>query len=140
MNATGFLVNSAGQYLNGWAVNPTTGVADQNALVPIQVNQSTYNPVATQNVTLSANLPATPTAGTATTASPLSSQITVYDSLGTAHSVTLNWSQTPDPASATYPRGFCRTNGLFRSASRKQLRRFRQLRASQTRLTPEKPR
>jgi flagellar hook protein FlgE len=105
MNATGFLVNSAGQYLNGWAVNPTTGVADQNALVPIQVNQSTYNPVATQNVTLSANLPATPTAGTATIASPLSSQITVYYSLGTAHSVTLKWSQTPDPTSTTIPQG-----------------------------------
>ena len=64
MNASGYLVNSAGQYLNGWAVNPSTGVADQNALVPIQVSQSTYNPVATSNVTLSANLPATPAAGT----------------------------------------------------------------------------
>ena len=93
MNSTGYLVNSAGQYLNGWTVNPSTGVANQNALVPIQVNQSTYNPVATQNVTLSANLPATPAAGTATNASPLSSQITVYDSLGTAHNVILNWVQ-----------------------------------------------
>jgi flagellar hook protein FlgE len=93
MNASGYLVNSAGQYLNGWTVNPATGVADQNALVPIQVSQSTYNPVATSNVTLSANLPATPTAGTATAAAPLSSQITVYDALGTAHTVTLNWSQ-----------------------------------------------
>jgi len=93
MNASGYLVNSAGQYLNGWAVNSATGIADQNALVPIQVSQSTYNPVATSNVTLAANLPATPTAGTATAASPLSSQITVYDALGTAHTVTLKWSQ-----------------------------------------------
>lgn len=93
MNATGYLVNNGGQYLNGWTVNPTTNVVNQNALVPIQVNQSTYNPVASSNVTLAANLPATPTAGTATAASPLSSQITVYDALGTAHSVTLNWTQ-----------------------------------------------
>ena len=93
MNNQGYLVNSGGQYLNGWSVNSTTGAVDQNALVPIQVNQQTYNPVATSNVTLSANLPATPTAGTATAASPLSSQITVYDSLGTAHTVNLNWSQ-----------------------------------------------
>ena len=93
MNAQGYLVNSGGQYLNGWTVNSKTGAADQNALVPIQVNQQTYNPVATSNVTLSANLPATPTAGTATTAAPLSSQITVYDSLGTAHTVDLNFSQ-----------------------------------------------
>jgi flagellar hook protein FlgE len=93
MNASGFLVNSAGQYLNGWAVNSATNVADQNKLAPIQVSQSTYNPVATTNVTLSANLPATPTTGTATAASPLSSQITVYDALGTAHAVTLNWTE-----------------------------------------------
>jgi flagellar hook protein FlgE len=93
MNAQGYLVNSGGQYLNGWSVNPKTNAVDQNALVPIQVNQQTYNPVATSNVTLSANLPATPTSGTATAAAPLSSQITVYDSLGTAHTVDLNWSQ-----------------------------------------------
>jgi flagellar hook protein FlgE len=103
MNASGYLVNSAGQYLNGWAVNSTTGVANQNTLVPIQVNQSTYNPVATQNVTLSANLPATPTTGTATAASPLSSQITVYDSLGTAHPVTLNWTQSLSAAGVAIP-------------------------------------
>jgi flagellar hook protein FlgE len=93
MNSTGYLVNGAGQYLNGWSVAPATNVVNQNALVPIQVNQSTYNPVATTDVTLSANLPATPTAGTATSSSPLSSQITVYDALGTAHTVTLNWTQ-----------------------------------------------
>ncbi len=103
MNARGYLVNSAGQYLNGWSVNSTTGVADQNGLVPIQVNQSTYNPVATQNVTLAANLPATPAKGTATTASPLSSQITVYDSLGTAHSVTLNWTQAVNASGQDVP-------------------------------------
>lgn len=94
MNSSGFLVNSAGQYLNGWSVDPTTNVVNQNALMPIQVSQSTYNPVASTSVTLAANLPATPTSGTATSASPLSSQITVYDALGTAHSVTLNWTQT----------------------------------------------
>ncbi len=93
MNAQGYLVNSAGDYLNGWSVNAATGVADQNALAPIQVSQSTYNPVATSSVTLAANLPATPATGTATAASPLSSQITVYDALGTAHTVTLNWVQ-----------------------------------------------
>jgi flagellar hook protein FlgE len=79
MNSQGYLVNTAGQYLNGWSVNPVTNAVDQNALVP--------------NVTLSANLPATPTSGTATAAAPLSSQITVYDALGTAHTVDLNWSQ-----------------------------------------------
>jgi flagellar hook protein FlgE len=116
MNATGYLVNSAGQYLNGWSVNPSTNVVDQNALVPIQINQSTIPPLPTQNVTLAANLPATPTAGTGVAAymsaavppvfvpaSPLSSQITVYDALGTAHSVTLNWTQAVDPNNQPTP-------------------------------------
>ena len=44
-------------------------------------------------VTLAANLPATPAAGTATAATPISSQITVYDALGIAHSVNLNFTQ-----------------------------------------------
>jgi len=130
MNATGFLVNSAGQYLNGWSVNSSTGVADQNALIPIQVNQSTYNPVATANVTLAANLPATPATGTAlpavaavagvgtppvgavaaVPASPLSSQITVYDALGTAHAVTLNWTQVVTPVGAAIPPGAIQPN------------------------------
>jgi flagellar hook protein FlgE len=93
MNSSGYLVNSAGDYLNGWTVDPSTGAVNQNALAPIQVSQSTFNPIASTNVTLSANLPATPTSGTATSTSPLSSQITVYDALGIAHSVTLNWTQ-----------------------------------------------
>jgi flagellar hook protein FlgE len=93
LNNQGYLVNSSGQYLNGWPADPITQFVNQNALSPIQVTQTALNPVATQNVTLSANLPATPVAGTATLASPISSDITVYDSLGTAHTVTLAWSQ-----------------------------------------------
>ena len=93
MNSSGYLVNDVGQYLNGWSVDPTTGAVDENTLAPIQVTQTSYNPVATTSVTISANLPATPASGTATTTSPLSSQITVYDALGTAHTVTLNWTQ-----------------------------------------------
>ena len=68
-------------------------MVNQNTLAPIQVTQTALNPVPTQNVTLSANLPATPAAGTGTAASPISSNITVYDSLGTAHTVTLGWTQ-----------------------------------------------
>jgi flagellar hook protein FlgE len=92
LNSQGYLVNSSGDFLNGWTANPATGIVNQNALVPIQVAQTALNPVATANVDLSANLPATPTAGTATATSPISSDITVYDSLGTAHQVSLGWS------------------------------------------------
>ena len=88
MNSNGYLVNSAGEYLNGWTVNQATGVANQTQLAPIQINQAAFNPIATSNLTLSANLPATPAAGT-----PISSQIQIYDGLGTTHTVQLNWTQ-----------------------------------------------
>jgi flagellar hook protein FlgE len=93
LNSSGYLVNSAGEYLNGWSIDPATGVVNQNSLTPIQVTQSVYNPVATSNVTLSANLPASPATGTGTAASPISSDIDVYDALGTQHVITLNWVQ-----------------------------------------------
>jgi flagellar hook protein FlgE len=88
LDKNGYMVNSAGNYLNGWSIDPTTGIVDQNALAPIQISQTSYSPVQTTQVNLSANLPATPSATT-----PVSSQVTVYDSLGTAHSVTLDWTQ-----------------------------------------------
>jgi len=103
MDKNGYLVNSAGQYLNGWSVNPATGAVNQNALAPIQINQTSFNPVATANLTVSANLPATPAAGTATAAAPVSSPISVYDALGTSHLITLNWVQKTTAAGAAIP-------------------------------------
>jgi flagellar hook protein FlgE len=116
LSKDGYLVNTAGQYLNGWPVDAQTNVVNQNTLAPIQVTQTVYNPVETSNVTLSANLPATPANGTATTASPISSTIDVYDALGTLHTVSLNWVKTgtdtwtmqvnvPDDTSGTADRG-----------------------------------
>jgi flagellar hook protein FlgE len=89
MDKSGYLVNSAGEYLQGWNVDPTTGIANQSQLAPIQVTQTQFNPVATSAVSLSANLPTTVAAGT-----PVSSQVDVYDSLGNSHTVTLNWTQS----------------------------------------------
>jgi flagellar hook protein FlgE len=94
MDSSGYLVNSSGDYLNGWPVDPNTGTVNQNTLQPIQVTQTVYNPVATTKATLSANLPATPATGTGTAGSPISSDLDVYDSLGKMHTITLNWVQT----------------------------------------------
>jgi flagellar hook protein FlgE len=88
MNSNGYLVNSAGQYLNGWPVDGTTGAADQTVLNPVQVSQTEYDPVATTDVNISGNLPATPASGTPTT-----SQVQVYDALGTSHTINLDWTQ-----------------------------------------------
>jgi flagellar hook protein FlgE len=68
-----------------------TGVVNQNTLTPIRVAQTVFNPIATGNVSISANLPATPAPGTATTGNPIQSDIDVYDAMGTAHTVTLKW-------------------------------------------------
>jgi flagellar hook protein FlgE len=92
MDKNGYLVNSAGQFLDGWLVR--NGVVNQNSLTPIQVTQTVYNPVPTSEVTVSANLPATPTTGTATQANAIASDIDIYDPLGTLQTMTLKWWQT----------------------------------------------
>jgi flagellar hook protein FlgE len=88
LDKNGYVVNTAGEYLDGWTVNPATGAVDTTSLKPIQVNQNEYAPVATSSLTLSANLPATPAAGSST-----ASQVDIYDSQGTSHQITLNWTQ-----------------------------------------------
>lgn len=89
LSSTGYLVNGSGEFLNGWSVDATTGTVNRNAINPIQVTQTVDRPVATTQLALSANLPATPA-----TSGAVTSQVNIYDSLGTAHTVVLNWTQT----------------------------------------------
>ncbi len=86
LNASGYLVNSAGQYLNGWQAN-SSGALNTNVMTPIQVAQATVKPVPTSQITLAANLPAS----TAATAPPVSTSVSVYDAQGAAHHVTLSF-------------------------------------------------
>ena len=85
LNQDGYLVNSSGHFLNGWPAD-ATGAVDQTTLKPIQVSQAGYSPVPTSEVKLSANLPATPNPAT-----PITSQVQVYDALGQTHAVNLSW-------------------------------------------------
>jgi flagellar hook protein FlgE len=89
LDQNGYLVNSANEYLNGWAVNPATGLLNTSTQVPIQVTQTQFQPVATSNVSLLANVPATPSA-----TSDLSSTVQIYDATGSAHQLTTTWAQT----------------------------------------------
>jgi flagellar hook protein FlgE len=89
LDANGYLQNSAGEYLNGYTVDPATGVVNSSTLAPIQVAQTQFAPVATSTVSLLANVPATPGASSA-----LSSEVSVYDATGTAHQLTTSWTQT----------------------------------------------
>jgi flagellar hook protein FlgE len=88
-SSSGYLVNSAGEYLNGWPVNTADGSVDTSKLVPIQVNQTQYTPVPTTTVSLVANVPATPSA-----TSNLSSETEIYDAAGDSHQLQTSWAQT----------------------------------------------
>jgi flagellar hook protein FlgE len=92
LNSAGFLVNGVGAYLDGYAVDQTTGVANTAALVPVQVPNTINAPVPTSSATLDANLPANAPTGTAL--SPTTLQ--VFDALGNAHDINLTW--TPNGA------------------------------------------
>ncbi len=94
LNKSGYMTNSSGLFLNGWPIDASTDEPNQNSLQPIQVSQTVFNPVYTSEVVLAANLPATPASGTAVVGAPLTSSIDVYDSLGTVHSITLDWVKT----------------------------------------------
>ncbi len=92
LDKTGYLVNDAGQFLNGWSVD-ASGAINRNALAPVQVDQSADKPVPTSSVALSANLPP----GGGSPPAPISSTVSVYDSQGQAHQLTLNFA----PAAGT---------------------------------------
>jgi flagellar hook protein FlgE len=62
LDNNGFLVNNGGYFLNGFQINQTTGAVEKNALVPIRLNELKSNPLATANITYSANLPTSPAA------------------------------------------------------------------------------
>ena len=91
VDLSGNLLTPSGQQVQGWMA--TNGVVNTggpvgNITVPVGSMQA---PVATQNMTLSANFDASAVTGTA---SDWSAPITVYDSLGTTHVLTLNFEQT----------------------------------------------
>lgn len=80
----GFLVNGQGYYLQGWSVGPG-GEPDRTQINPIRISQLVFNPVATTSIDLAANLPAD------ATATPVSAQIQVYDTLGRLRPVNMVW-------------------------------------------------
>jgi flagellar hook protein FlgE len=112
LNASGYLTNDSGQYLNGWIVD-AGGVLNKSSIVPIQVSQSVYKPVATENMTMAANLPAGLVSTVTEDAhgnvnamydssgnqvSAIQPNKEIYDAEGTAHTVQYTW--TPQPSAA----------------------------------------
>jgi flagellar hook protein FlgE len=89
VDSSNFLVTSAGQQVLGYpAVN---GVVNSGAgIVPLQLGAGTISPpTATANADIAANLNASSALGTT-----FSTPVTIYDSLGAAHTLTYNFTST----------------------------------------------
>ncbi len=95
LNSNGYLVNSAGDYLTGYGVNPQTNVVNTSTTSPIQISALVDSPQATANFNLAANLPSSyAIAGTPgyTAPSPITEQI--FDASGNAQTVTIQLNHT----------------------------------------------
>jgi flagellar hook protein FlgE len=106
VNNEGYLVNGAGYYLEGYDVNPQTGVVDNatGSAVPIQVTQLLDNPVASTEATLAANLPSSyAIQGTAGYTAPTPITTNVTDALGDTHQATIQFNHIGPDATATPP-------------------------------------
>ena len=90
LNKDGYMVNSAGYYLEGYTITGAT--VDTSAVSPIQISSLLDNPEATNAITYVANLPASATDYTSTAAT-----IDVYDALGSTHQTSVVWETTATP-------------------------------------------
>ncbi len=87
LNKDGYMVNSAGYYLEGYTITGST--VDTSSVEPIQISSLLDNPEATTAVTYVANLPASAENYTST-----ASTIDVYDALGSTHQTDVTWETT----------------------------------------------
>jgi flagellar hook protein FlgE len=99
-NSTGFVVNAAGQNLQVYAANPN-GTFNTTSMTNLQIPTGDSAPKATTTGTLDFNLPANATPPTGGAFSPAnantynqSTSMTLYDSLGAAHTASLYFVNT----------------------------------------------
>jgi flagellar hook protein FlgE len=93
----GFLQNN-GYFLEGYRTDANGNIAG-TGLEPVQTNIAKSNGGATTESAITANLPADAVINTSATTTPtpgssFSSSMTVYDSLGEAHSLNVTWTKT----------------------------------------------
>jgi flagellar hook protein FlgE len=94
VNRDGFLVNNGNYYLNGWEVDPETGVPNTSVVSPIQISQVIDEPTPTSEIEFVGNLPANSDVNPTTPLSPTSVQ--VFDALGNPHQVSMVWTKRAD--------------------------------------------
>ncbi len=99
----GYLVNSAGEYLDGYQVTSASGSSvTSSTLAPININNVTYTSTATTEVTVAATLPMASATATLPSA-VVNSTVTAYDSNGIAKPLTMQWQQTAAADSTVTP-------------------------------------
>lgn len=94
VNRDGYLVNNGNYYLNGWSVDPETGVPDTSIVSPIRIEQVIDEPTPTSEIEFVGNLPANSVVNPNPPLSPASVQ--VFDALGNPHNVQLVWAKRAD--------------------------------------------
>ncbi len=101
-NADGFLVNTAGYYLQGWPLDATGNLPTDNgsliSLETVNVSQTTGQPSPTTRINLGLNLPANSAKnvladGTVPEAVRTSDMV-IFDSLGISQTIRITWSHT----------------------------------------------
>lgn len=107
LNANGFIVNSSGAELTGYPAN-ANGTISPSTPVPIQLSLANIAPQATANATLSLNLDSrsTPPAAAFNVTDPTtynsSTAMTVYDSQGNSHTLSLYFVNTASNTWSVY--------------------------------------
>ena len=104
VNKNGYVVDPKGRRLQVFPAGTKPGTFNTGSLSDLQLASTLGAPNATSNVTLGLNLPATATPPTTTPFNPAdpssyttSTAITMYDSLGTAHTATTYYLKTTTP-------------------------------------------
>jgi len=96
VDKNGFLVNSSGYFLTGYAADPVTGALNTSAVAPIQISSTANNPVPTSTANYVANLPSSAT----TPYTSPTSTIQIFDSLGNTHNMSFSWVKSTSAANA----------------------------------------
>lgn len=94
-DSSGYLVNN-GYYLLGWRTDSdgnVIGSESSGSLTTIDTDIVASTAAATESTSIQANLPSDAAVG-----DTFNSSMSVYDSLGTAHSVEITWTKTADNA------------------------------------------
>ncbi len=93
-DTNGYLKSPSGHFLQGWATDSTGTPLPANtsvltSLQPVRVSTVSGSAVATSQIDIGANLPAS-----AAVAATSTTNVQIFDSLGVSHDVTLTWTKT----------------------------------------------